>query len=164
MGARAEIDAVIRGCTVCRLGLADAGRPYVVPMCFGYDGQCLYVHCAHDGRKIDILRRNNRVCVEFDIAEGLVSGGDQGCRWSMRYRSVLVEGTARFVDEPDARRQALAVIMAQYAPGTFAFTDAMVARTCVIAVDIETVTGKQTPRQLAAEVALALSGPAADAC
>jgi L-amino acid N-acyltransferase YncA/nitroimidazol reductase NimA-like FMN-containing flavoprotein (pyridoxamine 5'-phosphate oxidase superfamily) len=144
---RSELDGVIRACTVCRLGLVDGDRPYVVPMSFGYDGRCVYLHCAQDGRKIDILRRNNHVCAVFDVMEGLVPGGDQGCRWSMRYRSVIVEGTARFVDDTEAKRHAFDVIMAQYAAGACAFPDAMVTRTCVIAVDIATISGKQTPRQ-----------------
>jgi nitroimidazol reductase NimA-like FMN-containing flavoprotein (pyridoxamine 5'-phosphate oxidase superfamily) len=38
---RAEIDAIIRRSQVCRLGLSDQGEPYVVPLCFGYDGQAL---------------------------------------------------------------------------------------------------------------------------
>ena len=135
----------IRGCSVCRLGLVDGDRPYVVPMSFGYDGRCIYLHCAHEGRKIDILRRNGRVCVEFDAMDGLVDGGAQGCKWSMRYRSAIAEGVARFVEDPQAKREALAAILAQYAPGTFDFPEAMVARTCVVAVDIETLCGKHSP-------------------
>jgi nitroimidazol reductase NimA-like FMN-containing flavoprotein (pyridoxamine 5'-phosphate oxidase superfamily) len=58
---RAVIDAIIRQCLVCRLGLSDGEEPYIVPLCFGYDGEALYVHSASDGRKIDILRKNSRV-------------------------------------------------------------------------------------------------------
>jgi nitroimidazol reductase NimA-like FMN-containing flavoprotein (pyridoxamine 5'-phosphate oxidase superfamily) len=43
---RAEIDTVLNEATVCRIGLADNGEPYVVPMCFGYDGTFLYLHSA----------------------------------------------------------------------------------------------------------------------
>ena len=68
---RAEIDAVMRRCRVCRLGLCDGNEPYIVPICFGYDGQALYFHCAHEGRKIDIIRTNNRVGFEFDILESM---------------------------------------------------------------------------------------------
>ena len=35
---RTEIDAIIRSCQVCRVGLADGIEPYIVPMSFGYDG------------------------------------------------------------------------------------------------------------------------------
>ena len=37
-----------RSCQVCRLGLCDGGEPYVVPLCFGYDGEALYFHAAPD--------------------------------------------------------------------------------------------------------------------
>ena len=38
---RAAIDLAIRRCQVCRLGLVDGDVPHIVPLCFGYDGQCL---------------------------------------------------------------------------------------------------------------------------
>src|SRR5271157_1176991 len=95
---RAVIDATIRQCLVCRLGLADGVEPYIVPLCFGYDGEALYFHSASDGRKIDILRKNNRVCFEFDIPEGMREA-EQGCRWGIKYRSVIGFGTAEIVDD-----------------------------------------------------------------
>ncbi|MFH0778167.1 MAG: pyridoxamine 5'-phosphate oxidase family protein [Candidatus Eisenbacteria bacterium] len=39
--SRPEIDEIIRGSQVCRLGLALDGRPYVVPVSFGYDGSAI---------------------------------------------------------------------------------------------------------------------------
>lgn len=141
---RAAIDAVIRECRVCRVAMVDDGRPYVIPMCFGYDGRDLFLHGAPAGRKIDILRRNPAVCVEFDILDALVPAGPQGCNWTMRYRSVLAEGTAEFVSDGQRKRAALACMMAQYGTGTFTFPDAMVERTAVIRVALSTLTGKQS--------------------
>jgi uncharacterized protein len=142
---RAEIDAIIRRCRVCRLGLSDQGQPYVVPLCFGYDGQALYFHCAKEGRKLDILRRNNRVCFEFDVLEGMVEA-DQGCQWSIRYESVIGFGTASLVEEPTQRQEALALLMAQYSDRAFAFPEIAVNRTVIVRIDIENVTGKQSKR------------------
>lgn len=142
---RAEIDSIIRDAHVCRLGMSDGSQPYVVPLNFGYDGTALYFHCAHEGRKIDILRRNNRVCVEFDQPEGLIRGAE-ACDWGMRYRSVIVTGTARLLDDIQERREALQVLMAQYSDRRFSFSDDMLKRTAVIKVVIESVSGKQSPR------------------
>jgi len=64
---RAEIDSIIRRNQVCRVGLSEQGSPYVVPLCFGYDGESLYFHCAREGRKLDILRQNDKVCLETDF-------------------------------------------------------------------------------------------------
>jgi nitroimidazol reductase NimA-like FMN-containing flavoprotein (pyridoxamine 5'-phosphate oxidase superfamily) len=143
---RVEIDSVIRRSQVCRLGLSDQGTPYVVPVCFGYDGQALYVHCAKEGRKLDILKQNNRVCFEFDIVEGLVEA-DQGCGWSIRYQSVIGLGRAGLVESAADKEHALSLIMAQYSERTFAFLPATVGRTAIVKITIESMTGKQSRRQ-----------------
>lgn len=72
---KTQIDSIIFRSKVYRLGLSDEGQPYIVPLCFSYDGKALYFHCAKEGRKIDILRKNSNVCFEFDIVEGIVEGG-----------------------------------------------------------------------------------------
>jgi nitroimidazol reductase NimA-like FMN-containing flavoprotein (pyridoxamine 5'-phosphate oxidase superfamily) len=142
---RNAIDAVIRQCQVCRLGLADGDAPYIVPLSFGYDGHCLYFHCAAQGRKLDILRRNPRVCFEFDIVEGLIEA-EAPCGWGMRYRSVIGMGTVHFVEDPEAKHRALSRIMAQYASGRFDFPEKVVDATVVFKVAVESVTGKQSAR------------------
>jgi len=142
---RGEIDAIIRKCRVCRLGLCDDGRPYVVPLCFGYDGRALYFHCAPEGRKLEILARNDRVCVEFDLVERFVKA-EQGCGWSLHYRSVIVCGTARLIEDPAAKVAALGCVMGQYSKRRYSFAPEIVARTAVIAVEIEQITGKASQR------------------
>ncbi len=139
---RAVIDAIIRHCLVCRLGLSDAVEPYIVPLCFGYDGEALYFHSASDGRKIDILRKNSRVCFEFDIPEGMREA-EQGCRWGIKYRSVIGFGTAEIVDDQEDKKKALGIIMAQYSDKEYIFPEDVVTKTTVIKVVIARVTGKQ---------------------
>ncbi len=139
---RAVIDAIIRQCLVCRLGLADGEEPYIVPLCFGYDGEALYFHSASDGRKIDILRRNSRVCFEFDIPEGMREA-EQGCRWGIKYRSVIGFGTAEIEDDQEGKNKALELIMAQYSGKEYIFPEDIMTKTTVIKVVIARVTGKQ---------------------
>lgn len=142
---RIAIDAIIRRCQVCRLGLADGDTPYIVPMSFGYDGHFLYFHSAAQGRKLDILRRNNRVCFEFDTVEGLIEAED-ACAWGMRFRSVIGTGLVHFVEDFEAKRGALSEIMAQYGAGRYDFPEQVVNATVVFKVAIESVTGKQSVR------------------
>jgi len=145
---RAEIDAVIRSSRTCRLGMSDGNQPYVIPLCFGYDGGALYFHCAPVGRKLEILRKNPRVCVEFDVA-GDVLEAEHACSWGITFQSVVVFGTALFVDAPEEKKTALSLLMAQYSrPGQeFSFPDASVSRTTIIKVVIDEITGKQSVRQ-----------------
>lgn len=144
---RSEIDAVIRRSKVCRLGLSDHGQPYVVPLCFGYDGHVLYLHCAGEGRKLDILRQNANVCVEFDVFEGVIEAS-KACQWGMRYQSVMGFGIARFIEDREEKRKALSLLMAQYTQDGFAVSipEDAVTRTVIIRIDIRELTGKQSAR------------------
>ncbi len=142
---RAEIDAVIRRSTTCRLGMSDGDQPYVVPLCFGYDGNALYFHCAQEGRKLDVLRKNPRVCVEFDNAGDVTEAGP-ACAWSIEFQSVIAFGTAELVEDPEEKRKGLALLIAQYSSSgkEFAFPEAIANHTAVIKVVIDEITGKQS--------------------
>lgn len=140
---REAIDAIIRECRVCRLGLTDGRQPYVVSLSFGYDGEAFYFHGASVGRKMDLLRQNNRVCVELDLLDEL-RPSEEACRWSAGYRSVIASGTAALLTDPESKRAALAIVMAQYSKGSYTFTEKALEGTALIKVSIETITGKHS--------------------
>ena len=141
---KSEIESIIRKSLVCRLGILDEGLPYIVPLCFGYDNGALFFHSAKEGRKIEILKKNNQVCFEFDIAAEVQPGGRKACAWGMRYRSVIGFGKALFIEDPDERRKALDVIMRQYADGDFEYSEKSFEKALVIKVEIESITGKKS--------------------
>ena len=137
------IRSILEKARVCRLGMMDGDRPYIVPLCFGYRDRILYFHGALKGHKIDLLRRNPNVCFEVDlIAEPVAS--ENACDWSMRYQSVIGFGKAWLVEDADEKREALSIIMAQYADRPFRFPDKMIRATAVIRVEIEEMTGKHS--------------------
>lgn len=137
------LKAVIQQSLVCRLGLSDGCQPYVVPLSFGYEDGFLYFHAAHEGRKIEMIRRNDRVCFEFDVNAEIVEG-QEACGWSMRYRSVIGFGKAVILDDIEEKRRGLEIIMRQYSDRSFLFPEESVARTAVIKVAIESMAGKQS--------------------
>ena len=64
---------IIKMCKTCHVAMVEEGEAYVVPLSFGYrfiEGGLLelYFHSALEGKKLDILRKNNRIC--FDMAQG----------------------------------------------------------------------------------------------
>jgi len=63
-----EIKAIIKKAGVCRLGMINGNKPYIVPLCFGYHDNVLYFHSSLKGKKIDILQKNPNVCFE-EISE-----------------------------------------------------------------------------------------------
>ena len=140
---KAVIRAIMEEALVCRVGLSDKGMPYVVPMNFGLGENCLYLHCATEGRKLDILRKNGRVCFEMDLLRE-IKRTPEPCGWGARYESVIGFGRAVFVNDPAEKRTALDRIMGHYgAQGPFSYPDETWVRTALIRIDIESVTGKR---------------------
>ena len=138
----AAIEDIIRKAQVCRLGLSENGRPYIVPLCFGYKDKTLYFHSAREGKKLDILRKNNNVCFEIDIDHELVRG-KKACNCSMKYRSVIGFGRAELLEDIEPKRRALNIIMQNYYEGFIKYADASIENTVIIKVDMESMTGKK---------------------
>lgn len=141
---KAELEAVLTKATVVQLAMVDEGRPYVVPMNFGFADGCLYLHGATEGRKVRILRRNPAVCFNLFTDEAILPGpGPAGCNFTSRYRSITGEGLVEFLYADDARCRGLDIILAHYAAGSFIYRPEVLARTCVFRVVIESMTGKK---------------------
>lgn len=140
---KSEIEAVIQKSIVCRVGLSDDHIPYIVPMCFGYQDNTIYVHSSLEGRKINILQKNQNVCFEFDINTEIVEG-ENACEWGMKYQSVIGFGKAFFLKEPDDKQKALNIIMNQYSDSPFQFPEKVITGTAVIKIEIQSMTGKQS--------------------
>lgn len=138
---RKSIDDIIRRCQVCRLAMCDDGQPYIVPLNFGYDGSFLYFHAAPEGRKIDMIKKNNRVAFEFDILNDIVKA-DKPCDWGARYESVIGSGKAEIVDDEETKRIALSCIMRQYGSEARDFPEDIMKKTLIIRVEILVTSGK----------------------
>jgi len=137
----AAIEEILSSAAVCRLGLCEENQPYVVPLCFGYEDNTLYFHCSLEGKKLDILRKNNKVCFEVDIDHEFVKA-DKACDWGMKYKSVIGFGKAEFIEDIESKRKALDIVMQQYSGGTFEYPEEAIKNTIVIKVEIESMTGK----------------------
>ena len=114
---KSEIEAVIQKSIICRIGMSSDNVPYIVPLCFGYKDNVIYIHGSLEGRKTDILKKNQNVCFEFDINMEVVKA-DNACEWGMKYQSVVGFGKATFLDNPEQKRKALNIIMSQYSDKT----------------------------------------------
>ena len=137
------IDSILNNAVVCRLGLCDGDRPYVVPLCFGYEDNALFFHCSGQGKKLDILKKNNNVCFEVDIDFKIIKA-DKACSWGTKYKSVIGFGKAEFIENVELKRKALDIIMRQYSEGIFEYSADAVKNIVVIKVEIESMTGKQS--------------------
>ncbi len=137
------ITDIIEKAGICHLAMCDNGRPYVVPVSFGFKNNQLYIHSSPAGKKVDILGKNNNVCVEFDIESRMVKT-DRACNWGFSYKSVIGYGTAHFVHEYDKKVEALNIIMVHYSDGKFKYDNKSVDNCLIIKIDLKELTGKQS--------------------
>ncbi len=144
---KTEIEAIIREAVVCRLAMSENGRPYIVPLNFGYKDNTLFFHGAKEGKKVDILKKNPNVCFEFDIGAATVQAED-ACFWGMKFKSVIGFGKASFVEDEKEKEKALTIIMAQYSDAVYSFDENFIRATAVVKVEIESMTGKRSDEAL----------------
>jgi nitroimidazol reductase NimA-like FMN-containing flavoprotein (pyridoxamine 5'-phosphate oxidase superfamily) len=141
-----EIEEIIRKSDVCRIALAVDNFPYMVTMNFGYSGSGsreIFFHCAGTGKKLDMISKNNLVCFEFDTDHKLY-GGQKGCDWGMKFRSVVGYGNIEVITDHDEKIKAFDVIMDHYAPGRkFIFDTDTVTEAKILKLTISEITGKK---------------------
>ncbi|MBT3388121.1 MAG: pyridoxamine 5'-phosphate oxidase family protein [Desulfobacula sp.] len=140
---REDIENILRQSKVCRLAMVDEDKPYMVPLNFGYSNGCLFFHCAKQGRKIDLIKKNPNICFEVDELIRLKKAS-LACDWGIDFKSVIGSGTAQILEDSKEKIQALNAIMSQYSGRTFEYPDEMLEKTLVIKVVIDEMTGKQS--------------------
>ncbi len=140
---RNEIEKLLNEATAGRLGLSRDGVPYVVPLCFVYHGDTIYLHSAGRGRKIDSLRANRRACFQVDRVGELVKS-EQPCRFNLAYRSVLAEGEISTVENEAEKLAALKLLTAKYGGAGVAdlLTAADVRPVTVLKLTVANLSGK----------------------
>lgn len=137
------MDAFLKEALICRLALCDGSRPYIVPMIFAYHEECLFLHSAKEGKKMELLRRNNQVCFEVDENRGLLPA-QSPCSWGLNYRSLIGYGEAVLVEDVQEKEEGLRRIMEKVDRGKhLPFSREALHAVVVIKVIIEEITGKE---------------------
>ena len=142
-----HIESIIERAKIVHIGMIDENRPYVVPMQYGFvfiEGQLtLYLHCAKEGRKLDILTKNPHVFIELETEVALVSGGEVPCKYGSAYASVMGEGTAVLIDDVKEKILGLQLLMKTQTGRDFEITEQMTKSVAVLRIDIPCVTAKR---------------------
>jgi len=68
----AQIEKLIAGNVIGRLGCHADGKTYVVPISYAYDGQFIYVR-TFEGLKVSMMRKNPNVCFQIDEMENMAN-------------------------------------------------------------------------------------------
>ena len=120
----------------------DDGYPYAVPVNYVYVDGKIYVHSAKVGYKIDCIKRDSKVCfsaiLDAQVVPKMVTA---------RFTSVVAFGKATLVQDEDERYMALKTFVDRLCgptaiPEGMDFLEKTIARTEIIRIDVEQLTGK----------------------
>lgn len=144
VGDRAELHALLDDALVAHLGVSVGEHPVVLPVAFAVDldgpdeGGTLYVHGSIAARWLNRAEATT-VCVTITEVDGLVAARS-AFHHSMNYRSAVVVGVARIVDDAGEKAHALALTVDHMVPGRAATlrpsTRKELAATAVLAVPL----------------------------
>jgi nitroimidazol reductase NimA-like FMN-containing flavoprotein (pyridoxamine 5'-phosphate oxidase superfamily) len=139
------IESILNESEICRLGLVENGEPYIVPVNFAYSNGALYIHSAMQGRKIEVIKGNNRAAFEME-AHASIKTGPKPCDWTARYRSLMGKGTIEIETDLELKKNALDLIMKKYGWGNeeLIYDAPLLARVCILKVNIESLSAKQS--------------------
>jgi len=145
-----DIEKILLQCKTCHVAMVDDGAPYVVPLSYGYrvlDKNVLelYFHSALEGKKLDILKRDNRVCFEMAY-EGQPVHSEAPCNSGYYFASVIGNGKAVFIEDVDEKCEALAIMFKRQSNRTVTFSADQAKSVCVFKIVSTDFTGKKKLR------------------
>jgi nitroimidazol reductase NimA-like FMN-containing flavoprotein (pyridoxamine 5'-phosphate oxidase superfamily) len=141
----AAVHAVLDAGLVAQVGFVEAGQPLVIPMLYGRDAGRLFLHGARKARILELLGSGAPACANVTLLDGIVAARS-AFNSSMNYRSAVVFGAARALEDGDERLHALRVISEHVLPGRWAElrppTPRELAMTAVVELRIESASAK----------------------
>ena len=113
---RATADAILDEALICHVGFIQDDAPFVIPTIHARVGGTLYFHGSPASRMMRLMKRGAQVTVTATILDGIVAARSV-FHHSMHYRSAMVMGEARVVDDPEERAVAFEAITEAILPG-----------------------------------------------
>ncbi len=133
-----RIKEIMGTAKVLHLAIMDDDYPYIVPLHYGYektkDGFIFYMHSAKEGHKLDLIRKDSRVCIELECDVEMISGKDTPCMYSAAFASILARGRAEIVSDGPEKIHGLKRLMKNQTGRDFAFDEKMASSVAVIKV------------------------------
>jgi len=126
----------------CTLAMVDENnKPYCIPISPVIDNDHIYFHCATEGKKLDILKNNNNVCISCVSYTKLLPE-----KYTTEYKSAVATGRCEIVLDKEEALHALLLITKKYAMNNLENFEKEVnsseGKVYVMRVTIDTITGK----------------------
>ncbi len=142
---RATVHGILDQALICHVGFVIDGRPSVIPTAVWRVGETLYLHGSAASRMLRALAKGIELSVAVTLMDGLVLARS-AFHSSINYRSVVIYGTGRLVQDRAERLGALEAFVEKLTPGRWAemrpVTDRELKATKVIAVPLDEVSAK----------------------
>jgi nitroimidazol reductase NimA-like FMN-containing flavoprotein (pyridoxamine 5'-phosphate oxidase superfamily) len=113
---RTTLNEILDEALFCHVGFVEDGAPFVIPTIHARVGPLLYFHGSPASRMLRLTKRGAPVTVTVTILDGIVAARSV-FHHSMHYRSAVVMGQARIVDDPAEREVAFEAIANAALPG-----------------------------------------------
>lgn len=139
-----ECAAILQRATSGVLAVSgDGGYPYAVPLSFVYADGKLYFHSAKSGHKLDGIRQNPRVSFCVIDQDEVVPA-----EYTTYFRSVILFGTARILEDEAEKRAAVELLALKYHPAATpeqrqSAIEEGFAPLCMVEITVTHMTGKE---------------------
>lgn len=110
------IFGIIDEALICHIGFVVDGKPFVIPSIHARDGKRLLLHGSSASRMLKHFKEGHDLCVTITLLDGLVLARSV-FHHSMNYRSVVLFGNGRIVEERDQKMHGLKVLTEHLVPG-----------------------------------------------
>jgi nitroimidazol reductase NimA-like FMN-containing flavoprotein (pyridoxamine 5'-phosphate oxidase superfamily) len=136
---------ILKSTKYVTIAMSMNNQPYLVSLSHGYDENrnCIYFHCASEGKKLDFLKTNNTVWGQALLDYGYVQG-----ECDHNFASVHFKGKVSFITDPNEKLHAVEIMIRQLDKNP----DALIAKvnqeklknTLIGRIDLDSVTGKKS--------------------
>lgn len=113
---REIIHAILDEAFICHVGFVVDGQPYVIPTGYARVDDHLYIHGSSASRMLRNMAKGVDVCVTVTLLDGLVLARS-AFHHSVNYRSVVILGKAKLVEDADEKYKALEAFTEHVIPG-----------------------------------------------
>ena len=113
---RQTINEILDEGFICHVGFVINGEPVVIPTGYARAGDALIIHGSQASRMLRQLGQGIDVCVTVTLIDGLVLARS-AFHHSMNYRSVVVFGRARVIEDREEKMSALTALSEHMIPG-----------------------------------------------
>jgi len=141
----ATIDPIVDGALLCHVGFVIEGQPFVIPTLHARDGDTILLHGAAGSRLLKHAATGAPLCITVTHLDGLVLARSV-FNHSINYRSAVLFGVGRVVDDPAEKEDALLRFTERLLPGRWDDarepTEKEIRATGVVAVAIESASAK----------------------